>query len=109
MSTRLFAGLLADAVMVPHPGLSADANRVHCACRPFPMSKQSHGWQALRSQRPTRILGYSSHPRRSPRSGLRSCSGCGSLTIRRAAPKFDGRVRVPGMLPGTCHGASSGR
>ena len=36
MSTRLFAGLLAGAVMVPHPGLSADANRDALRLPPIP-------------------------------------------------------------------------
>ena len=35
MSTRLFAGLLVGAVMAPHPGVSADANRD--ALRPPPI------------------------------------------------------------------------
>ena len=36
MSTRLFAALIAGAVMVPHPGLSADANRDALRLPPIP-------------------------------------------------------------------------
>jgi hypothetical protein len=36
MSTRLFAGLLAGAVMVPHAALSADANRDALRLPPIP-------------------------------------------------------------------------